>query len=319
MQKTSPQDNEDFDLITITAEEEGERLDKILTARFQGEQSRTYFQHLIDQGKVLINGKVQKKRHIPQEGDEVQIFFIINNEINLEPENIPFDIIFEDESIIVINKPAGLVVHPAVGNWTGTLVNGLLYHCQQLNQNRDAQDLRPGIVHRLDKDTTGLIVAAKTSKSHQKLIEMFSNREIEKQYLAICLGNPGTKVINTLIGRHPYDRKKMAVLEEKGREAITQCQSLAFADNLSLVKINLETGRTHQIRVHMKHIGTPVLGDPVYGNSNQQAKYGINRQMLHAYSLKFKHPITNQLLEIKAPIPADMRQLIEKYFKNLEI
>jgi len=307
---------EEGDLITITEVEAGQRLDKILANRFQDVQSRTYFQWLIEQQSVLVNGIPIKKRFIPKEGDEVQICYILVPEIGLAAEPIPLAIVYEDDDLIVINKAAGMVVHPAVGNWTGTLVNALLYHCQQLPAAAGAQAgvLRPGIVHRLDKDTSGLLIAAKTTQAQQRLIAMFSQREIEKEYLAICLGNPGDREICTQMGRHPVNRKLMAVVAEGGKNAITKCKTLAFGKALSLVRIGLETGRTHQIRVHMKHIGTPVLGDPMYGQMSLQEKYGIRRQQLHAHRLTFKHPITNIPLQFEAPLPEDMKKLIEINF-----
>jgi 23S rRNA pseudouridine1911/1915/1917 synthase len=303
-------ENDDTESIIILSEEQGERLDKVLFNRFKGLHSRTYFQYLIEQERILVNGDSVKKRYLPKEGDEVFIHYILSPEINLEPENIPLNIVYEDSDLIVINKPAGMVVHPAPGHPKNTFVNALLYHCKNLS--KEANDLRPGIVHRLDKDTSGLLIAAKTSEAHRKLIEMFSSREIYKEYLAICLGNPGDREIRTLIGRHPVIRQKMKVLEEGGRSAVSHCKTLLLKDNLSLVKVELETGRTHQIRVHMQFLNTPVLGDPIYGNSQINAKHHVDRQLLHAYILRFKHPITDQLLELKAECPADMQAWINK-------
>jgi 23S rRNA pseudouridine1911/1915/1917 synthase len=285
------------------------RLDKVLASRYREIHSRTYFQNLIEGHNVLVNGSIVKKRIRLNVGDEVEICFVLTPEIDLTPEPIPLDIIYEDDHILVVNKPAGMVVHPAPGNWTGTFVNALLYHCKQLP---GGSTLRPGIVHRLDKDTSGLLIAAKTPIAQSSLIESFSSREIDKEYLAICVGNPGKKEIREPIGRHPVHRQKMAVTE-KGRASLTIVETLAFNGSLSLVKLILATGRTHQIRVHMQHARTPVLGDAVYGNLQANEKYGAKRQMLHAYILKFLHPVTKKPLEFKAEPPADMKKFLERF------
>lgn len=302
---------EDNDAIFILEEEEGERLDKILASRYKEIQSRSYFQHLIEQKRVLVNGEPVKKRVKPKAGDEVQIHFILTPEIDLEPENIPLRMVYEDEDLLVIDKPAGMVVHPAPGNWKGTFVNALLYHCRHLQEGQE-NTLRPGIVHRLDKETSGLLVAAKNALSHQKLVELFAGRKIEKEYLAICLGNPGSREINAPIGRHPVDRKKMAV-KEGAKPALSICRTIKADGHLSLVNIRLMTGRTHQIRVHMKHVGTPILGDSTYGNPQVNQKYHVERQMLHAYRLAFEHPVTGKKLEFTVQPPADMQHLMHKH------
>lgn len=304
-------DNSDTDTILISEEEANQRLDKILANRFQNIKSRSYFQMLIEEQHVLLNGAPVKKRIKPQVGDEVLIDFVLTPEIGLEPEPIPLDILYEDEDIIAINKPSGMVVHPAVGNWTGTFVNALLFHCGDISN--DSKTLRPGIVHRLDKDTTGILIAAKTSLAQQKLIEAFSNRQVYKEYLAICIGNPGNTTISTLIGRHPTNRKLMAVVEKGGRSAITHCKVLAYKEPLSLVRILLETGRTHQIRVHLKYRGTPILGDNLYGSVSANAKFKAERQLLHAHVLRFFHPVTGIEMEIKAPIPVDMQKWVSGF------
>jgi 23S rRNA pseudouridine1911/1915/1917 synthase len=300
--------NEENDLMIISDEEEGLRLDKILASRFSGIKSRTYFEMLFDNERVLLNGNPVKKRISPKAGDEVQVFFILTPEIGLAAENIPLDIIYEDKDIIVVNKPPGLVIHPAVGNWTGTFVNGLMYHCQNLPDNGS---LRPGIVHRLDKDTSGVLVAAKSSDAQKRLVEMFSTRKVYKEYIAICNGNPGKQELNSPIGRNPANRKTMAVIPN-GRPALSYCETLICDGKISIVKIELATGRTHQIRVHMKHNGTPVLGDATYGNIQANAKYGLKRQMLHAKILRFNHPISGNPMEFEAPLPEDMAELFKK-------
>lgn len=302
--------SEEIETFFITEEEAGERLDKVLATRLSGAGSRTYFQYLIDEGKVLLNGSPVKKRVKPKAGDEVEVEYLLTPELKLKPEDIPLKIVYEDDAIIVVDKAPGMVVHPAVGHWTGTFVNALLYHCQGAFPSEGA--LRPGIVHRLDKDTSGLIIAAKSSLAQQKLIEMFSGRRVYKEYLAVCIGNPGVGSIDAPIGRHPTNRKMMSVLEEGGRQALTHYKTLSWNEKLSLVSIVIATGRTHQIRVHMKHKGTPVLGDPTYGVPSFNAKMGVDRQMLLAYRLRLEHPITGAALEFEAEMPKDMLKVVDK-------
>jgi 23S rRNA pseudouridine1911/1915/1917 synthase len=301
---------EEAETLFITEAEAGERLDKILALRLKEAGSRTYFQYLIEEGKVLLNGIPVKKRIKPKLGDEVEVEYILTPELALIAENIPLTILYEDEEIIVINKAPGMVVHPATGHWTGTFVNALLFHCQNTSFLSDSDRLlRPGIVHRLDKDTSGLLIAAKTAFSQQKLIDMFAERRVYKEYLAVCVGNPKEGVINAPIGRHPTNRKLMAIIES-GRAAITRYRSLAHNEKLSLVSMVIETGRTHQIRAHMKFIGNPVLGDSIYGIPSFNTKMGISRQMLHAYRLSFNHPTSQKHLEFEAEIPQDMQKII---------
>ncbi len=293
-------------MLIIEAGQQHMRLDVLLRSIYK-HTSREYFQHLIDGGLVLVNGALTKKSYKPDIGDEVELQFVVTEELPLLPENIPLDILFEDEHMIAVNKPAGLVVHPAFGNWTGTLVNALLYHCQSLEKH-DA--IRPGIVHRLDKDTSGVIIAAKSLSMHQALCRLFASRKIEKTYVAICLGKPKACTITAPIGRHPVYRKQMTVLGSDGKEAITHVQPMHTNGKLSFVRIALETGRTHQIRVHMKHIGHHILGDQVYGIPSHNEHYGVSRQLLHADQLAFVHPFTNESLVIKAPLPADIEQFV---------
>lgn len=288
--------------------EDSKRLDKLLAEVFP-EHSRSYFQFLIDAGSVTCNGKKVKKRMIPNLGDEIQIFFLTSPEIELIPEDIPLDILYEDDAVICINKPAGMVVHPAPGHPTGTFVNALLYHCRSL----PPQDLRPGIVHRLDKETSGVLLAAKTVDAHKKLIEAFSRREIEKEYQAVVVGNPGEKVIDEPIGRHPLKRKEMTILE-KGRHATTIIETLKFSKGFSLVKAKPITGRTHQIRVHLKSINTPVIGDTLYGPVKLSRKLKVERHLLHAYRLTFPHPTNGKKITIEAPLPEDFKS----FLKNID-
>lgn len=296
--------------LIITLEEEGERLDKVLKNRFPT-LSRTYFQFLIEEGAVLVNGEIVKKRTVLREGDEIEICFILTPAIDLTPENIPLDILFEDEHLLIVNKPLGMVIHPAPGHHKGTFVHALLYHCGC--QNFDKDDIRPGIVHRLDKDTTGVLLAAKTGEAHRLLIEQFASRAIKKTYFALCIGNPGCRTVEAPLGRHPHRRKEMAVLET-GKPAITVCKTLAHNEQFSFVELDLITGRTHQIRVHLKHIGSPVLGDPVYGSLSANNRLNLHTQLLHAAHIEFIHPITRSPLAISAPIPETMQTLIQKNF-----
>jgi len=295
--------NEEPEFLFITAEEEGSRIDKLLAERFP-HYSRTYFQNLIEMGSVLLNGEPVKKRIIPEEGDEIEICFLAAPDTSLIPQSIPLEILYEDDHLLAINKPPGMVTHPAPGHWTGTFVNALLGHCKEIAPGSDP--LRPGIVHRLDKDTSGVLLAAKTLAAHQKLIELFTTRQMEKLYLAVCSGRPQNGIISAPIARHPVNRKEMAVLPD-GREAVTEVKVAAFDEKTSLVLLKPRTGRTHQIRVHLKHIGCPVLGDPVYGKKNSYDSKGPNRQLLHAYRLEFVHPLTGAPMRLIAPIPEDMK------------
>lgn len=300
-------ENEETDLLIVTADEADERLDKLLANRFQGAYSRSYFQYLIDEQLVLLNGLPVKKKTKPSLGDEIEVQFVATPEIQLIPENIPLSIVYEDEYLLVVNKPAGMVVHPAPGNWTGTFVNALLFHCDSLH----TSDLRPGIVHRLDKETSGLLVASKTIEMQQKLTHLFASRQVYKEYLAICIGKPMDGEINAPIGRHPIHRKQMAIVPT-GKAAISYCKALSWNEKLSLVQIIIATGRTHQIRVHLKYKGTPVLGDSLYGNSSINNFHQAHRQLLHAAKMKFSHPMTGEMLELSAPIREDMEQHMRK-------
>lgn len=300
---------EESETFFITSEDAGQRLDKILSQRLHEAGSRTYFQYLIEEHKVLLNGSPVKKRVIVKEGDEIEVEYILTPELTLTPEEIPLDILYEDQELLVVNKPAGMVVHPAPGHWNGTFVNALLFHCNTLEPT--AESHRPGIVHRIDKDTSGLLVAAKTLQAQQKMIEAFANRQVYKEYLAVCIGNPGNGTIQAPIGRHPTHRKCMAVLPEGGRPAITHFKTLKFDGKLSVVSVEIETGRTHQIRVHMKSRGTPVLGDPTYGTPSQNEKFHADRQLLHAQKLHFAHPIHGNPLEFEAPLPKDIEKFVQ--------
>lgn len=287
--------------ILISKEEEGLRLDALLARRFP-KYSRTYFQYLIEQSCVLMGGEIVKKREKPSEGEEIEICFQLTPEISLEPEDIPLEILYEDEQLLAINKPAGMVVHPAPGHYSRTFANALLFHCKSLSA--VPGNVRPGIVHRLDKETTGVLLAAKTHEAQMKLVALFASRSIRKEYLAICIGTPTEGKISAPLARHPKRRQEMAVLPE-GREAISIVKVLEKRGALALVHLELVTGRTHQIRVHLKHLGHPVLGDPVYGSSAMNKKHGVQRQLLHAHKISFIHPFTSKPLTIEAPIPKE--------------
>ncbi|WP_313961439.1 RluA family pseudouridine synthase [uncultured Parvimonas sp.] len=254
--------------------------------------SRTSIQKLIKEKLVFVNGKNIKPNVILEIGDEITVSIPDKKEITLVAEDIALDIVYEDDYIIIINKPRNMVVHPAAGNEEHTLVNALLNHCKLSMINSE----RPGIVHRLDKDTTGLIVCAKDDETHLKLVEMFSNREINKKYLAICNGSFSKKngFIDKPIGRDEKDRKKMNVKSKSGKEALTEYNVLISNLKYSLVDVTLHTGRTHQIRVHFSSLNHPIVGDETYGNKNEKIK--ANGQMLHSYYLEFLHPITEENL-----------------------
>lgn len=254
--------------------------------------SRTSIQKLIKEKLVFVNGKNIKPNVILEIGDEITVSIPDKKEITLVAEDIALDIVYEDDYIIIINKPRNMVVHPAAGNEEHTLVNALLNHCKLSMINSE----RPGIVHRLDKDTTGLIVCAKDDETHLKLVEMFSNREINKKYLAICNGSFSKEngFIDKPIGRDEKDRKKMSVKSKSGKEALTEYNVLTSNLKYSLVNVTLHTGRTHQIRVHFSSLNHPIVGDETYGNKNEKIK--ANGQMLHSYYLEFLHPITEENL-----------------------
>lgn len=294
---------------TIQEESNGLRLDVALSQAFS-DFSRTYFQYLIENQYVLVNGKFRKKREKVIAGDEVEIHFAYTEEIRLEAENIPLDILYEDEHLLAVNKSNDMVVHPAPGNPSSTLVNALLFYLKTLPENQDAP-LRPGIVHRLDKETSGVILVAKSSLCHRRLIEKFQKREIHKTYHALCVGNPSDQIINLPIGRHPVKRKEMAI-RETGKEAITNIKNLQSNGKFSLVEASPVTGRTHQIRVHLKAISHPIVGDPLYGLKRVNQELGESKQLLHAHEISLSHPITNQKLKIKAPLPESLLLWQEK-------
>ncbi|NLY85197.1 MAG: RluA family pseudouridine synthase [Tissierellia bacterium] len=289
-------------------EDDGERLDSYL-AKELNEVSRTFVQKLIKEGLVQVNEKAVKPSYIVETGDYIRVEFPKPKELEIMPEDIPLDIVFQDEDIVIINKPQDMVVHPAPGNYSGTLVNGLLFHIDTLSSINGI--IRPGIVHRLDKDTSGLLVVAKNDFAHRFLSEELKQRRMKRNYIALVHGvlkkDEGT--IDAPIGRHPKDRKKMAVTNKNSKEAITHYKVLDRYDNYSLLELSLETGRTHQIRVHMAYINCPILGDPVYSRGKNE--FGLDKQMLHAYRLGFIHPSTKEYVEFKSDLPPYFKKLID--------
>lgn len=319
--------NGDTKHIPIPDSLEGERLDKAL-ATAEGEMSRSTLQRLIREGHITLAHRILTDvRHKVRAGEIYTVTLPAPVALDTAPEEIPLTIVHEDGDLIVIDKPAGLAVHPGAGLHSGTLVNALLHHCGGLPGISSLTGIggviRPGVVHRLDKETSGLLVAAKTDKAHLHLSRQFKDHTVSRCYLAILVGIPkqATGRIETHLGRHPVHRQKMAVLTDKGRVAITHYQVLASHGPLAVVRCRLETGRTHQIRVHMAHLGHPLLGDPVYGKPFQppshwpgelaRATAGFSRQALHAETLGFIHPTTGQRLEFRTPPPRDMAMVLE--------
>ena len=307
--------------IYIASDSANQRIDKFLSS-YDSTLSRSFIQRLIDNGSVTVNGKFAKSSYKLKEGDEIKIEIPELEPSTVKPEPIPLDILYEDESVIVINKPAGMVVHPAAGNYSGTLVNALLYHCRNTLSGIGGIE-RPGIVHRLDKDTSGLLMVAKDDFTHNHLSKQLKDRTIVRKYLALVKGNikEDSKKIEIPIGRHVSDRKKMSIKTKRGRIAITEFTVIERFDNYTLLEIRLKTGRTHQIRVHLSAIGHPVAGDKMYGRSQKseacpeqsrrvRSQPPIQRQMLHAAILGFIHPKTGKYLEFNARLPDDMKDIL---------
>jgi 23S rRNA pseudouridine1911/1915/1917 synthase len=291
--------------------EEGQdpvRLDSFLAERVP-EISRSHWKTLIQSGHVMLNGAASKPNHKLRPGDVIDWTVPAEAPAETMPEDIPLNVLYEDAEVLVLNKPPGLVVHPAAGNETGTLVNALLFHDPVFA----ALD-RAGIVHRLDKDTSGVMVVAKSDAAVEELKRQFKARETQKEYLALVWGAPPpTGCIETLMGRHPVQRKKMAVLSQDGREAVSNYETLERFDEVSLVRVVIETGRTHQIRVHLAHIGHPIVGDAMYGRSRRHTlPEKPSRQMLHAAQLAFNHPDTGKRLSFEAPLFEDISWLLEQ-------
>ena len=286
------------------------RIDKVLTS-LEPEITRSQLKNLINDGHVTVNGQAVKPKYKVQAGDKISLVKPEPQSLELTPENIPLDIVYEDDDVIVVNKPQGMVVHPAPGHPDHTLVNALLYHSPLSTINGT---FRPGIVHRIDKDTSGLLMVAKNDLAHQSLAEQLRNKTNKREYLALVYGqikeDEGT--IDAPLGRNPQDRKKQAVVKG-GRHAVTHFKVMKRYDNFTLVKCILETGRTHQIRVHMKYIGHPLVGDPLYGPRKVIGKDG---QFLHAALLGFKHPRTGEELVFEAPLPENFQKMLDKLDKQ---
>ncbi|MCI5725570.1 RluA family pseudouridine synthase [Fusobacterium sp.] len=292
------------------------RLDKFISSQID-EATRSYIEKLIDENYVLLNSKVCNKNGKKiKVGDKILVNIPEDEDVDILPENIELKIVFENDDFILINKKYDMVVHPAYGNYTGTLVNALMYYTENLSSVNGK--IRPGIVHRLDKDTSGLILVAKNNNSHAKLATMFVDKTIHKTYLCIVKGNFSSENlqgrIENLIGRDVKDRKKMAIVEKNGKIAISNYKVIQQVEGYSLVEVAIETGRTHQIRVHMKSINHPILGDTVYGSADKNAK----RQMLHAYKLDFKNPIDNKEYNFTAPLFDDFIDIAKKLKFDIE-
>ena len=286
-------------IINVKEAEAGKRIDSYLAENT--EYSRAHIQKMIENQKILVNNKKTKVSYKIQKDDKIEVEKEIPKEISLEAQNIPIDVLYEDDDIIVVNKPKGMVVHPANGNPDGTLVNAVMAICKD-SLSGIGGEIRPGIVHRLDKDTSGVIVVAKNDKAHINMSEQIKNHEVEKTYIALVKGfvKEEEATINMPIGRSTKDRKKMAV-NKNGKNAVTHFKVLKRFKNYTLLEVKIETGRTHQIRVHLSEIGYPIVGDTVYSNGKNE--WGIKGQCLHAKSLKFKHPITGKEMFIEAPLP----------------
>ncbi len=301
--------------LVIDEARHGARLDKCL-AEMLPEHSRSWHQKQIKEGAVSYNRKVcTVARTTVTLGGTIELNPVEEEAPQLRGENIDLPIIYEDEHMLVINKPAGMVVHPAAGNWSGTVVNALIGRNKEFGRGMGAAGMRPGIVHRLDKDTSGVLVVAKTEQAMLKLTRAFAERKTQKSYAALVYGIPKyyKEQIKTLIGRHPVNRKKMAVVDRNGKEAVSEYELMSFGQidtvPVSMVRVRIFTGRTHQIRVHMAHCKIPVLGDDVYGG---RQKLDVERQMLHAWKLKIPHPVTGHLMSFKAPLPEDFEHWLKR-------
>ncbi|WP_457575318.1 RluA family pseudouridine synthase [Desulfomarina sp.] len=302
--------SDDSFLFKISNRETGLRLDQFLSSQLQT-VSRTRISTSIRSGLITVDNRAQKASYRLKAGETVAGTFIKPPALEVLPEKIDFTVLFEDSSLIILSKPPGIVVHPGSGNYTGTLVNGLVHYCRSITAVGDS--LRPGIVHRLDKDTSGIMVAAKTEPVQMMLMDTFKNRKVKKSYLALLHGLMRDRKgrISAPIGRHPVNRKKMTVLPGRGRHAASSWEVIAESDNrFSLVKIVIETGRTHQIRVHMAHLGHPVVGDCVYGSNRKNSCFP--RQLLHAHRLVLQHPVKKTMLDMTAPLWPDFVQVLKE-------
>ena len=313
MHKISPESSQEKRTLSIQADEAGIRLDRYLTIVLTG-FSRTTIQQLIVGGEVLVNGHTGKSGYTLRIGDEVQVMSLnmLGKATNIMPRSLPLDIIYEDKDLLVVNKAAGMVVHPAPGHVDDTLVNALIALYPDIQ--RENSEQRPGIIHRLDKDTSGLIIVARNAATHSALADQMKRHAIVKRYLALVEGvvalDQGS--IDAPIGRNPRHRQQMAITVVKSRAARTHFRVQERFDRHTLLLLELETGRTHQIRVHLKAIGHPIVGDPVYGSGSINHGLTLKRQFLHAYQLKFTHPTTGNAVNLEAPLPEDLQVLLDR-------
>lgn len=294
----------------INEEWEGLRIDKYLSSNLDF-LSRSYIQKMIQEQNVFVNQKTVKANYCLRLDDEVEFQLPPSVEPDILAEDLPLDILYEDEDVIVVNKPKDMVVHPAAGHYSGTLVNALMYHCKESLSGINGV-MRPGIVHRIDKDTTGSLIICKNDSSHESIAAQLKEHSTVRKYRAICMGilKEDEYTIHAPIGRHPVERKKMAINANNGKDAITHVKVLKRLKNATYIECRLETGRTHQIRVHLSSLGHPLLGDELYGDTKN--KYKLQGQTLHAYILGFHHPKTNEYIETKAPIPDYFENLLKK-------
>lgn len=285
------------------------RIDKYLITELN--ISRNKIQKLIDNNQILVNNKKVKANYILKENDLINVLDITEEKIDIKPENIPLDIVYEDDYLLVVNKPSGMVVHPAIGNYNNTLVNALMYHCNKLSNVNGK--IRPGIVHRIDADTSGLLLVAKNDAVHNDLAKQISEKTVKREYIALVHGiiKEDSATIDAPIGRDPTNRKKLAVTIENSKDAITHLYVLERLKNATLIKCVLETGRTHQIRVHMKYINHPIVNDPTYGLKKQENP-NFN-QMLHAKTIGFVHPVTKEYLEFTTKEPKEFTEIVDLY------
>lgn len=294
----------------VADENVGDRIDKYITASVE-DITRSAVQNLINEGNVSVNDKRIDKNYKLRKGDVIAVNIPDPVELNIVAENIPLDIVYEDADLLVVNKPKGMVVHPAAGNYTGTLVNALMYHCGDSLSGINGI-LRPGIVHRIDKDTSGLLIVAKSDKAHKGLAEQIKQHSFTREYEAVVIGNIRDDVgkIDAPIGRHPIDRKKMTVTDKNSKNAVTHYTVINRFSGFTHLRLRLETGRTHQIRVHMAYLGHPVAGDTVYGASKD--KYSLGGQCLHARKIGFIHPITGEYMEFTSDLPQYFKEFLKK-------
>ncbi|MCI9446216.1 MAG: RluA family pseudouridine synthase [Lachnospiraceae bacterium] len=294
----------------VSLNEAGERLDKALSLLYP-ELSRSFFQKLIKEGQILVNELPRKANYCVVPGDILTVSIPKAQEITILPENIPLDILYEDEDVLVVNKPKGMVVHPSAGHYSGTLVNAVMYHCKDSLSGINGE-IRPGIVHRIDMDTTGSLIVCKHDHAHVKIAEQIKEHSVTRRYLGITRGivRLDEGVVDAPIGRHPSERKRMAANVRNGKPAVTHYRVLQRFRNHTFMEFSLETGRTHQIRVHMASIGHPLLGDSVYGNGKNPWK--LQGQTLHAAVIGFRHPADGRYVEVEAPLPGYFEELLKK-------